>query len=143
MIATTRIVLDTNVVLDWLVFRDLRIAPGLDASVGAGRPRWIASAAMRDEFVEVLRRGLAERTGVSVDAALAGWSRHATLLPPAAPAAGWRCRDTDDQKFIALSLACGARWLLPRDRDLLALASRTVERGLTIATPAAWIAAGG
>jgi hypothetical protein len=43
------IVLDTNVVLDWLYFRDVRCAALADA-VTEHRVRWIASAPMRDEI---------------------------------------------------------------------------------------------
>lgn len=134
------IVIDTNVVLDWLVFRDAGVAPALDARTACWR--WLACAAMRDEFVEVLRRGLAERTGVSIETALLGWGQ-ATLLPaPAAatPLGHWRCRDADDQKFIDLALEQGARWLLTRDHDVLALAGRARQRGLDIVTPARWVA---
>ena len=90
---------------------------------------------MRDEYVEVLRRGLAERIGISIPTALAGW-RQATLLAPVGPRHRWRCRDADDQKFLDLSFAYGAKWLLTRDRDLLSLARRTHIDGLTIVTPA-------
>ena len=52
------IVLDTNVVLDWLLFNDP--SSNLFAAAIARREvRWAASPAMRDELVEVLRRGLA------------------------------------------------------------------------------------
>jgi putative PIN family toxin of toxin-antitoxin system len=133
------VVLDTNVVLAWLVFREPHLASAFDASITAGRTRWIASEAMRDEFTDVLQRGLAERVGVGLAAALSGW-RHAILLPAAAPAQRWRCRDADDQKFVDLSIEHGASWLLTRDRDLLALGRRSRAHGLMIAPPDAWLA---
>ncbi|MEW9625771.1 PIN domain-containing protein [Rhodanobacter geophilus] len=50
-----------------------------------------------------------------------------------------RCRDPDDQKFLELARACGAQWLLSRDRELLRLARRTRrEHGFDIVTPQAW-----
>jgi predicted nucleic acid-binding protein len=50
-----------------------------------------------------------------------------------------RCRDPDDQKFLELARACGAQWLLSRDRELLRLAGRTRrEHGFDIVTPQAW-----
>jgi predicted nucleic acid-binding protein len=130
-------VLDTHVVLDWLAFRDLRVAPALDALAAARRLHWIATEAMRDEYVAVLRRGLAARIGIDIDAAVAGW-QHAALLPAAVAQPRWRCRDASDQKFVDLSLARGAAWLLTRDRDLLALARGVRAAGLRIAPPERW-----
>jgi len=50
-----------------------------------------------------------------------------------------RCRDPDDQKFLELAQACGAQWLLSRDRELLKLARRTRRgHGFDILTPQAW-----
>jgi predicted nucleic acid-binding protein len=50
-----------------------------------------------------------------------------------------RCRDPDDQRFLELAQACGAQWLLSRDRELLKLARRTRRgHGFDILTPQAW-----
>jgi len=49
-----------------------------------------------------------------------------------------RCTDRDDQMFIDLALACGARWLLSRDRAVLKLGKRARLLGLDILTPAVW-----
>jgi predicted nucleic acid-binding protein len=131
------IVLDTHVVLEWLAFRDPRVAPALDALAAARTLRWIATEAMRDEYIVVLRRGLAARIGIDLDEALAGW-RHAVLLPTAVANPRWRCRDASDQKFVDLSLERGAAWLLTRDRDLLALGRGLRAAGLRIAPPERW-----
>ncbi|MFT7776961.1 putative toxin-antitoxin system toxin component, PIN family [Roseateles sp.] len=48
------------------------------------------------------------------------------------------CRDPDDQKFIDLALAARARWLISRDKAVLALAKRARLRGLAILTPERW-----
>ena len=48
--------LDTNVVLDWLVFRSADSAQ-LRECLTEGKVRWLASAAMRDELFHVLARG--------------------------------------------------------------------------------------
>jgi predicted nucleic acid-binding protein len=52
-----------------------------------------------------------------------------------------RCTDTDDQKFIDLALAHGARWLLSRDRAVLKLGRRTRVLGLEVLTPEIWLGA--
>ena len=50
-----------------------------------------------------------------------------------------RCDDPDDQKFIELAAACGAKWLVSRDLAVLALRKRTAQAGLFwILTPEQW-----
>ena len=48
-----RIVLDTNIVLDLLVFADAATVPLRDA-LQTGRLQWVATAPMRDELERVL-----------------------------------------------------------------------------------------
>lgn len=132
---TPAAVLDTNVLLDWWVFRDPRGAHWRDEVV-AGRIRWLACPRMRLEFERQLGRTALARWSPDAAAALAGFDTHAQPLPdppPAPPAL--RCRDGDDQVFIDLALAHGARWLLTRDRDLLALTRRARRLGLEILKP--------
>lgn len=134
-------VLDTNVVLDWLVFRNPACRP-LEAALQQGRLRWLASAAMRDELAHVLHRGLGPRWTVDPVAWQAAWDRHATIAGAPAPSVHWpRCTDPDDQKFIELAIGASARWLLTRDRALLKLARRSRAYGLEVLTPEAWGAA--
>ncbi len=131
-------VLDTNTVLDWLVFQD----PGMTAVVAAvqgGRLRWLACGAMRDELERTL--GYHSLAGWKPDSerALSAFDRHAKLLPPPLPAPlMMRCRDPDDQVFLDLALAHRARWLLSHDRALLRLARRARDHGLCITQPRHW-----
>jgi uncharacterized protein len=132
------VVLDTNVILDWLLFGEPSVAKLASAVVGR-RVRWLGSAATRDEFAHVLGRGLAAARGADAAALVAFWDRHCTKHPTAPPAAvHLRCTDTDDQKFIDLALASGARWLVSRDRAVLKLRRRAATYGLTIAPPEHW-----
>jgi predicted nucleic acid-binding protein len=132
------VVLDTNVVLDWLLFAD----PGVQALVTAieqGRLRWIATAAMRGEFEHVLGRGLAAAHNAEPARFEATWARHCVERPPAPPAgAPLRCTDSDDQKFIDLALAADAHWLVSRDRAVLKLRSKAAALGLAILVPSQW-----
>jgi uncharacterized protein len=141
---TQRLVLDTNVWIDWLVFDDPSIAP-LAAAQTTGEVALCIDADCETE----LARALAYRFGrVSLDeeaqvACLArcralvehGWKRRrvALRLPD--------CRDPDDQKFLALALACGAQALITRDRALLETGRRWKKTlPFAIATPRAWAA---
>ena len=134
------IVIDTNVILDWLVFRDPSSLALADA-IRHRQVRWVATAAMRLDLAEVLQRGLAAARGADAAAVLTDWDACVDLcaVPPVQPAAtALRCTDPDDQKFLDLALATQARWLLSRDRALLRVARRAALRGTRISVPQAW-----
>jgi predicted nucleic acid-binding protein len=133
------IVLDSNVVLDWLVFRDPSIR-AVAAAITSGRLRWIATTAMRCELEHVLTRGNLSTWRPSLDMVLAQWHTWAAPVEPApaVPVGPLRCTDPDDQKFIDLALHAGAVALLSRDRAVLKLAGRARRLGLNIQTAADW-----
>jgi len=131
-------VLDTNVLLDWLVFGNPALLP-LAAALAEKRLSWVATEAMREEMAHVLGRGLGDRWTVDDEHWRAAWVRHAQLLPaPVTALTVPRCSDPDDQKFIELAIAARARWLLTRDRALLKLARRSLAYGVEILTPERW-----
>jgi putative PIN family toxin of toxin-antitoxin system len=134
------IVIDTQVVMDWLVFRDARVQ-ALAAAVTSGTVRWLVAPAMRDEIRHVLGRGVAAAYAPDLPFIESTFDAHAepAEAPPPQPLAGRMvCRDPDDQKFIDLALAGGARWLVSRDKAVLALAKRARARGLSIVPPERW-----
>lgn len=136
------VVIDTNVALDWLVFADPAVQ-ALRAEVEAGRVVWWSCEAMRAELVHMLSHSDLKRWTPDAEAALAIHDSLALMVPAPPPAPPpLRCRDRDDQVFIDLSLARNARWLVTRDRALLALARRARMHGLQIVTPARWVANG-
>jgi uncharacterized protein len=137
--ASPLLVLDTNVVLDWLVFRD----PGCDAmgqALTGGLARWIATEAMRDELAHVLARGSLDQWNPDVPALWAHWGRWVNIVPepPALPPGVPRCTDPDDQKFIDLGIHLGASALLSRDRAVLRCARGARALGLSILHPLGW-----
>jgi len=136
------VVLDTNVVLDWLLF-DHADGQALDAALLSGELRWIATGAMREEFVHVLARGLLDHWRPDPAALQDRWSRHCTEVPtpPAGgPGSRPRCTDPDDQKFIDLAAGHRGCLLLSRDRAVLKLARKLAPWGVRVVTPAAWAA---
>ncbi len=130
------VVLDTNVVLDWLLFRDAGCTL-LHDWLTRGQVRWLASEAMRDELTHVLARGDLDEWRPDTDALLAEWERWAVPASAGTPCA-LRCADPDDQQFIDFALEHGARWLLSRDRAVLQLARAAHAFGLAILTPRDW-----
>ncbi|MEP7058720.1 MAG: PIN domain-containing protein [Caldimonas sp.] len=137
--ALPELVLDTNVVLDWIFFRDPRTAP-LAAAISTGQVRWLACAALRAELLHVLERGVRRAGAPSPTEVLESWDRWATMTEPAAasPEPRLRCTDPDDQKFIDFALQTGASALLSGDRAVLKLASRAARHGLQIVTAQIW-----
>lgn len=132
------IVLDTQVVMDWLVFDEPSMHPLVHA-IEAEALRWIGLPAMQAELLHVLGRGIAARYSPDLAHIQATFSRlcHVQDVPP--PAIHLRCRDTDDQMFIDLAIAARARWLVSRDRAVLALAKRARSAGLDILSPQNWV----
>jgi predicted nucleic acid-binding protein len=148
-----RAVLDTNAWLDWLVFDDPSVG-ALRAARETGELDIVGSPRGRAELADVLSRpstrAHAERASARrgspapLPAAALLLARYDALVRAAddPPACGLLCRDTDDQPFLDLAVACGARWLLTKDRALLALARSAQRRfGLAIVCPDAFGAA--
>jgi uncharacterized protein len=137
---TPLFVLDSNVVLDWLVFRDPSCR-GLAQLITSGQARWVTTRAMRDELEHVLTRERFAARQPDTGAVWSAWTRWASMVEAAAdasPACQLRCTDPDDQKFIDLALQISATTLLSRDRAVLKLARRARALGLDIQTPSAW-----
>jgi putative PIN family toxin of toxin-antitoxin system len=139
-----RLVLDTNVWLDWLVFADAGVTP-IKNAVAQGVACVFISSRCETELARVLGYPL---SGRSLDApAQAAALSHCRSLThhdyDAAMAhniaALPRCADPDDQMFLELARDCGADFLVTKDRDLLALAVRKVTPlPFRIVTPHAW-----
>ena len=126
-----RLVLDTNVWLDWLVFDDPSVL-SLKAAVVAGEAEIFMTSVCAVELARVLASPLRKAT---LDAAAqaqcleeyrrtvrwvdASSRRDADRLPV--------CRDPDDQKFLELANDCAADFLVTRDRALLVLGRRKVQ----------------
>lgn len=135
------LVIDTNVVLDWLAFRHPIGAP-LEEALRSGRCRWLCTRAMRDELVDVVARDSLARWAIDRGAVMAVFDALAAdvgTLPPLGAAERLRCSDPDDQPFIDLAIARRVHALLTRDRALLRLASRARAFGVLIATPEVWL----
>jgi putative PIN family toxin of toxin-antitoxin system len=127
-----QLVLDTNIVLDLLVFRDPQAQP-LAEGLNAGALRWLATASMREELVRVLAYPkLATRVAFhrgSPEQVLQDFDRHARLVEPAAKAP-LTCGDADDQKFIDLAVAHQCT-LLSKDYEVLRMRKRLAQLRVT------------
>ena len=125
------IVIDTNIVLDLFVFGDPATA-SLRQQPDAGERGWVATQPMRDELERVLaypqivtRMDFYGRSAAEV---LGHFDRLVRRVE-VAPKTTATCKDADDQKFIDLAVAHGAR-LLSKDRAVLCMKKRLLALGV-------------
>ncbi len=133
-----RVVLDTNVWLDLLLFEDPRCA-ALRQALADGRARALIDTACRDEWLRVLAYPTLRLTAQRREELLHAQALHCLSPQTRQGGADWplpRCRDPDDQKFLTLARDGDAHFLLSRDHALLALAPRLRRSGrFAICTP--------
>lgn len=133
------VILDTNVVLDWLLWAD-PATDELDRGLRSGRWTWLWNARMQEELRNVLSHRLPafdpERLAAVARAAQA-WAQPAEVAADG-PAHRLVCRDPSDQIFIDLAVSTGAARLLTRDSEVLRLARRARAHDLLICRPHDW-----
>jgi len=134
-VAGVRVVLDTQVWLDWLVFDDPGVA-SLRAAHAAGRIEIVIDDACEAELERALGYELGRIVLSQGERARCVTRCRSVAQRVIGGAAGGlpRCRDADDQKFLELAAGAGARYLVSRDRALLELAPRV--SGFRIVAPA-------
>ena len=129
-----RLVLDTNVWLDLLVFRDAGVAllHERDFDIYAD-----------ERCAQELERVLGYRsTAKRVDdpaRVMAEFRRRAKLIEAGEEKGLPRCSDPDDQKFLEVARAAGALFLVTKDAALLALDRRKLP--FRVVTPAGLVKA--
>jgi len=116
-----RLVLDTNVWLDWLVFRD----PSAAYDLGRHSIDAAAQAACLAECRRIARPLQNGKSGSDPDSL--GWGLTPIFLP--------RCADPGDQIFLEAALAARADFLVTKDRALLDLGRRGRAMPFRIVTP--------
>ena len=125
------VVIDTNIVLDLLVFKDAA-STSLKIALEAGELDWLATPPMRDELARVLtypqivpRLNFYRLTAEDV---LAAFDQHMQIVQ-IAPKSPVTCSDPDDQKFIDLAVAHQAL-LLSKDQHILSMRKRLLAHGI-------------
>jgi len=134
-----RLVLDTNIWLDWLVFDDSVVMP-LKSACGEGLVRIAINAACLEELGRVLaylefKLDAATRNVLFTQVRNCTYRVETMLLSPLP-----RCADPDDQKFLELARDAQADWLITKDKALLSLAKKRFDgAGFKIGTPEQWL----
>lgn len=141
MTSALPVVIDTNVVLDWLVFDDPLVQPVARALECRQALQLISSAACLEELRRVLAFPSFRLHEAAQADALQRYQAQAVMVSHefAGPSGLPRCTDRDDQKFLELAWHSGARWLITRDKALLRMARRIAKLGCyTVILPQAF-----
>ncbi|EER57843.1 conserved hypothetical protein [Acidovorax delafieldii 2AN] len=124
-VAARPLVLDTNIVLDLLVFADEAVAP-VRTLLHAQRLDWVATPPMRDELARVLAYPqIVPRLafyGYAAGQLLQDYEARVRWVD-VAPRVSAVCKDPDDQHFIDLAVAHRAI-LLSKDKAVLCMHKR-------------------
>ena len=141
-----RVVLDSNVWIDILVFDDPHTRP-IRTALESGALEALIDARCLAELTYVLDYPQFAKREIDKAAALATLGRLSQLVEPGlAPVEDARplpkCKDRDDQKFLELAHTAGADWLVSKDRAVLKLARRIArDFAFQIAQPAPFVSA--
>lgn len=133
------VILDTNALLDWRVFKDPAAHP-VARGLLEGRLRWLACPSMEKEWHQVWPRSVFARW--QPDPMLTTTVFGMAEMVDEPPRGPLRCKDPDDQVFIDLALHVGASWLFSKDAALLKLARRARPMGVEVLSLQAWSAPG-
>jgi len=125
VIRPRRVVLDTNVAVSALVFREGRLA-WLREAWAARRVVPLVSAETVAELVRVLAYPKLKLSEEDTKNVLAHYMEHAEAVREAGASIRVpECRDPDDRKFLQLAFAAKADALVTGDEDLLTLAGKS------------------
>ena len=126
------VVLDTNILLDVLVFDDSRAHP-LRAALMAGNLDAIATEKTLSEFLDVIGREQFSLSQERQHEIMSQWRSWARLInDQVLDAAPWKCKDRDDQVFINLAYTLKPAILISKDKMVLKIAKRAQKDGVVI-----------
>jgi putative PIN family toxin of toxin-antitoxin system len=134
-----RLVLDTNVVLDLLHWRDIAVQP-IYAAIADGRATALADRRTLDELARVLAYPEFRLESAAAQAIAGHYRTLAHCVPDGEAPRLPRCRDRDDQIFLELAARGTADLLVSRDKALLGLRGRS-RLAFAVVPPAAAVAA--
>jgi putative PIN family toxin of toxin-antitoxin system len=136
------LVLDTNVVLDLVVFRDRGVQPIAEA-IASGAAIPVTSHACLEEFGRVLAYPQLALDASAQSDAFEYFRSRAQLFDVPVPAVAADlplCSDADDQKFLELAWHANAHCLVTKDKALLGLGCAVARLGrFAIVKPETWL----
>jgi putative PIN family toxin of toxin-antitoxin system len=127
-----RLVLDTNVILDLLVFKDPSVEP-IQLMLDAKQVDAVRTTASMAELIDVIGRPAFKLSQENQETILQAWERGSRLLENTAiEPAPFTCRDPDDQVFIDMAYSIRPAFLLSKDLRVLELRAIAKHHGVEI-----------
>ena len=127
-----RLVLDTNVILDLLLFKDPSTEP-IRLLLSANQVDAVRSEASMLELVDVIQRPAFKLNREDQETILQAWQSNTRLLENTAiEAAPFTCRDPDDQVFLDMAYSLRPALLLSKDLRVLELRAIAKQHGVDI-----------
>lgn len=126
------VILDTNILLDILVFDDQRAHP-LRAALSNQELDALVTEDTLDELIDVISRpqfSLDKQKQAEILLQWQSWSR--LVKQSDLQVAPWKCKDRDDQVFINLAFSFKPSTLISKDKLVLKLAKRAIKEEVTI-----------
>jgi putative PIN family toxin of toxin-antitoxin system len=127
-----RLVLDTNVILDLLVFKDPTAEP-IRQLLDAKLVDAVRSEASMLELIDVIQRPMFKLSQEEQEIILQGWESITRLLENTAiEPAPFTCRDLDDQVFLDMAYSIRPAILFSKDLRVLELRASAKPHGIEI-----------
>jgi len=126
------LILDTNILLDILVFDDQRAHP-LRVALSNQELDALVTEDTLDEFIDVISRpqfSLDKQKQAEILLQWQSWSR--LVKQSDLQIAPWKCKDRDDQVFINLAFSFKPSTLISKDKLVLKLAKRAIKEEVII-----------
>ncbi len=130
--AIKTLILDTNIVLDLLVFQDPR-ADWIRDGIARGQFELIYTSETLLELTDVIARPQFAQSAYDQSTLLSSWTQMA-IHKPTPPRCPYRCNDPDDQAFIDLAYHYRPSQLLSKDRKILQMQRILSSHGVQILT---------
>jgi predicted nucleic acid-binding protein len=127
-----RLILDTNVILDLLVFKDPSAKP-IRLLLDAKQVDAVRTSASMAELIDVIGRPAFKLSREDQETIVQAWEISSRLLESTAlEAAPFTCRDLDDQVFINMAYSIRPALLLSKDLRVLELQTIAKRHGIEI-----------
>jgi putative PIN family toxin of toxin-antitoxin system len=129
-----RLVLDTNVILDLLVFKDPAIEP-IRLALDTKQVDAVRTAASMAELIDVIGRPTFKLSQDDQETIVQAWESRSRLLENrVVEPAPFTCRDPDDQVFIDMAYSLRPALLLSKDLRVLELRAIAKHHGVEISS---------
>lgn len=126
------VILDTNVVMDILVFEDPSVAPIRDA-IRDQRLIPLLHPETFAELVDVLARPMFGLTEEAVEAKALAWHTQCRFISGELPVNTY-CKDQEDDKFFQFALLARCPFLVTKDKLVLKARKRAKRDGIAVLT---------